>query len=248
MVKRIGFIFMTVFIVFVLNVVINFASPSKNKLQQENHAPVVKIISPKNNSVFDWNIQFNYSISVSDKEDGESKYDEINTKEVLLEVKYIADESKITDELNKAVQSDPPGLAVIRTSNCFNCHAFNAKSVGPSFYDINKKYPATTSNIALLVKNIREGSTGVWGKVSMPTHPELTKEETQDIVQWMFQNAADTSTNYFIGTEGSFRIKPPAGSQQKATYMLTASYPDHGVNDASKQHLKGQDIIIIHSR
>ena len=247
MIKRAGIVFTTIFIVLLLCIFINLASPLKNKLPSQNHTPVVKIITPKNNSQFDWNTQLNYFITVSDKEDGESKYDEINTKEVLLQVKYIDNESKIEQALSKGVQNDAPGLATIRTSNCFNCHAFNAKAIGPSFYDINKKYPATPANIALMVKRIRDGSSGVWDKTPMPTHTELTKQETQKMVQWIMQNAADPNNSYYTGTEGAFRIQSVRGLHKKVAYMLIASYTDHGTKDDSTHRLKGQDVVIIHA-
>lgn len=249
MVKGVRFFFVNVFILLVLFSVIDFASPLKKvKLRQENHAPVVKIITPKANSFFNWNSQVNYTIDISDKEDGESKYDEINPKEVLLEVKYAGDASKITGEVNKTDQTDEPGLTAIRTSNCFNCHSFNSKLTGPSFNDITKRYAVTSNSIALMTKRIREGSTGVWGKVAMPTHSELTKEETQNMVQWIMKKSNNPNINYYIGTEGSFRIKQPAGSMQKAAYILTASYTDHGLKEGSKQRLEGKDVIVMSSR
>jgi cytochrome c len=234
------------FILFVPCVFINLPSTTKIKLQQ-NSAPVVRIIAPKNNSQFNWNDQVNYSITVSDKEDGESKYEEISVREVLLEVKYIGDNAKISQSLNKRVVNDPAGLASIRTSNCFNCHAFNSKSMAPSFYDIKKKYKTTPENIALLVKHTREGSTGIWGKASMPTHTELTKDETKEIIEWILKNAS-SNTSYYVGMEGSFRIQPKTASQRKAAYLLTASYTDHGVSDAPNQRLKGQDMVVIQSK
>jgi cytochrome c len=248
MIKSVQFFFVTVFIITVLNSVGNFAYPSKkNKAQQENHPPLVKIIAPKNNSPFDWNTQMNYTISVSDKEDGESKYEEINPKEVLLKVKYAGDGSKITAELNKN-DDNSPGLAAIRMSNCFNCHNFDSKLIGPSFKEISKRYPATPSNIGLVVKHTKEGSKGVWGKVGMPAHPELTKEEIQNMVVWILKNATNPNVNYYIGTEGSFRIKQPIGSAQKTAYILTASYSDHGLKETSKQRLEGRDVVVITSR
>lgn len=248
MLKGVQFFFTTPFIVTVLYSFGNLAySSKKNKTQQENQPPLVKIITPKNNSSFDWNTQMNYTISVSDKEDGESKYEEINPKEVLLKVKYAGDGSKITAELNKTADN-PPGLAAIRMSNCFNCHNFDSKLIGPSFYEISKRYPATLSNIGLVAKRTKEGSKGVWGKVAMPAHPELTKEEIQNMVEWILKNAVNPNVNYYIGTEGSFRLKQPAGSAQKAAYILTASYTDHGVKETSKQRLEGHDVIVISSR
>jgi len=236
-------IFMIIFTGFALYTAINFASPHKrNKTVQENHVPVVKIISPKNESSFAADLQANYAISVSDKEDGESKYDEINTKEVLLEVKYIKDASTIPAELSNKAQNDALVLAAIRTSNCFNCHNFTGKLIGPSFYDITQKYPSTPANIALLAKRINTGSTGVWGKVPMPTHAELTKEQTQNMVKWIFQTTSNPAVNYYIGTEGNFRLK------QKGPYILTASYIDHGLKEDSTKRLEGEDRIVIYEK
>jgi cytochrome c len=211
--------------------------------QQEDNRPVVKIINPKNNSSINSNALINYSISVSDKEDGDSKYDEINAKEVLLEVTHIIDTTKLHDMLDQPIQNDAAGLTAIRTSNCFNCHAFDSKVIGPSFRDIGKKYKTTAANIALLQKRVLEGSTGVWSNVAMPSHPELNKQQALDMVEWILKIASDSNTNYFVGTEGSFHM--PA---VKGTYVLSASYVDHGIPNQSAQRLKGQNMVIVNSR
>jgi cytochrome c len=209
------------------------------KNQQENHPPVIKIVSPQNNTSFDKDAPVTYKISISDKEDGESKFDEINAKEVLLEVRHVMSKS------NKKGQSDQPGLAVIMTSNCINCHGFNSKSIGPSFYEINKRYTATKANTDTLIKRIREGSSGIWGgKEKMPTHPELTVAEIKSTVQWIFKNAADPNVNYYIGLEGFFRIN----ANSKGSYLLTASYIDHGLKGVPGKRLRGTDVVTIQSK
>jgi len=248
MTKRPRLIYINIFVALFLCAVLNFSNPFSKNSQQENQAPVVKIITPKNNSLFDWDTQINYGISVADKEDGDSKFDEINVKEVLLEVRYAGNKSKIPTVSN-VIPADPPGLAVMRTSNCFNCHNFNSKSIGPSLFDISKRYPATLANLDSLVKHIRAGSSGIWGKEKMPTHPELSPTETKSTVQWILKHAADPDVNYYIGTEGTFRIKQPGASKPNAAYILTASYIDHGLKNApGKQRLKGQDVVVLHSK
>ncbi len=213
---------------------------------QENHPPVVKIISPRANGTYEENTLVRYQVEVSDKEDGESKFQEIPSNEVFLEVRYFADASKAATASSQTVKSDPPGLQTIKASNCLNCHAFNAKLIGPSFYDISKRYPYSRSNIDTLSKRILEGTTGVWGSIKMPTHPELTKAQTADIVSWILKNAADPTVNYYTGTEGSFRLKSPAASPGKGgAFVLIASYTDHGLKDKPKQNLKGQEAILI---
>ena len=214
-----------------------------DKTQQENHPPVVKIISPLNRSSFDKNDQITYKISVSDKEDGDSKFDEINPKEVLLEVRYMKN-GKTPAPLAKTQNN--AGLNSIMISNCVNCHNFNSKAMGPSFYEINKRYPAAIrSNMDTLIKYIKEGSTGVWGKEKMPAHPELASAEIKSIVQWIMKSAADPNVNYYIGTSGYFQIKVPVTQKDKSSYQLTASYTDHGLIDVPGKRLTGQDAILI---
>jgi cytochrome c len=204
--------------------------------QQENHPPVVRIISPQNNSPFDKDASVTYKINVTDKEDGDSKFDEINPKEVLLEVRYLKNGKA------SPVNSQNNGLNIIMTSNCVTCHGFNTKAMGPSFFDINKRYPATKANMDSLFKRIKDGSTGVWGKEKMPPHPELSVTDIKSIAQWIMKNSTDPNVSYYVGTDGYFRFKPDA---QKGPYQLTASYTDHGLKDVPGKKLSGQDAVVI---
>jgi|SRR5665213_2038777 len=207
-------------------------------IQQENNAPVVKINAPKNNAVVEAGATVNYEIDVADKEDGNSKYDELNNKEILLEVKLVKDRS------NPAmVAAASRALTIMRTSNCFNCHNFNSKSIGPSFYEISKRYPVTAANTDSLVKRIRMGSSEAWGKEKMPAHPELTREEIKATASWILKHAADPGIDYYIGATGTFRIK------KTGMYRLTATYLDHGQKNApGKQRLQGHDVIYINNK
>jgi cytochrome c len=216
------------------------------KLQIQNQAPIVKIISPKNNGMLSLNAPVSYEISVSDKEDGDSKYDEINAKEVLLEVKHLKDKSRAAALLNKPVGPDAPGLFVIRTSNCFSCHNFNSKAMGPSFFEVAGKYKPTRANIDSLVKRISAGSTGIWGKEKMPSHPELSAQDIKNTVLWVLKNGADPDDNYFIGLNG---LIPATTLKHPGAYVFTASYIDHGLKTSpGKERLEGQDKAVLYAK
>lgn len=229
MVRRSGFCLFILFSLFLYSFISFY--------QQENHPPIIKIILPQNNSSFDREASVTYRISVSDKEDGESRFDEISTKEVLLEVRYLKSGKAVSPKAQNSA-----GLNAIMTSNCVTCHGFNTKAMGPSFSDINKRYPATKANKDSLIKRIKEGSSGIWGKEKMPAHSELSATDIKDIAHWIINNAADPSVNYYVGTEGYFRFKPDA---QKGTYQLTASYTDHGLKDIPGKKLRGQDVVML---
>ncbi len=214
-----------------------------SKKQIQNHAPVVKILFPKSNSSYPSNSAVPYEIRVSDKEDGESKYQEINPKEVFLEIKYANDTAKALELIEKNEQKSLTGLSVIKSSNCMNCHAFKSKLIGPSFYDIIQRYKPAAQTEDTLVNHILKGSKGRWGNVQMPSNDKLNSLDAIKAVKWLFANAGDSTVNYLAGTQGSFMLK--AGSTSFKYVILVATYTDHGTKGQPAQKLKGEDVVII---
>ena len=211
-----------------------------------NHPPTVRIVSPKAGT-YKENAQVRYEIDVSDQEDGESKIQEINSAEVLLIVRHFSSPEAAEAAMSRAIADDPPGLGTIRTSDCLNCHAFDARLIGPSFADIRKRYPYSQANVDSLSRHILEGASGAWGSIKMPSHPELTVEQAAACVTWILKTAADPETNYYSGTEGTFRVAVPPDSKAKDMGMLVliASYTDHGLKDDPSQRMQGRDAIRI---
>ena len=175
-------------------------------LFQENHPPVVKLTAPTTAST---QTLVAYSITVSDKEDGETKFDEINPNEILLQVQY-GDHGK---------KNDVTALHAMMASNCMNCHLFQSKLIGPSYLDISNKY--SPSDVTTIAKHVKEGSKGVWGDIVMPTHPELTDEEINKMVNWIINYKTNKTFDYYLGKEGSVQL------QKTGKAILSASYLDH---------------------
>ena len=161
----------------------------------------------------------------------------------MLEVKYVANRAMLQTIIKNARQNDPPGFMLLRASNCFNCHNFNSKAMGPSFHDISVKYTATTANMELLVKHVREGSVNVWGKDPMPAHPELSAEQTTAVLNWILKTGKEAGVEYYAGTTGVIRTNPNA----KGTYVLIASYADHGLKTGESKSLKGTDVVVLNA-
>src|SRR5437868_7195381 len=101
-------------------------------LFQQNNPPLVKLTVTNGLTVAP-NSVVRYAISISDKEDGETKYDEITSNEILLSATSPSD----TGSVNRLV------LHSMMASNCMNCHAFTTKLIGPSFTDISKRYASS---------------------------------------------------------------------------------------------------------
>lgn len=214
---------------------------------QGNEAPFVKIQSTKAGIPLPAASPIRYEITVTDKEDGDSRYDEINPKEVVLMIRAAGSSPSATHGLrsgpqNAASLADPlkdPGLALMARSNCFNCHRFNGKLIGPSLADIARHYQNTTATTDTISKRIKDGSAGIWGKEKMPSHPEVTMEDIHAMVRWIEKYAAAPGITYQNGITGVLQFPAsasapaptPGSTPTPGTYTLTAAYTDHGTKD-----------------
>jgi len=77
------------------------------------------------------------------------------------------------------------GKALFTKSDCLTCHKMDVKLVGPAYYDVAKKYPATDANYEMLANKVIAGGSGVWGQVAMAPHPNLTHADAKKIVEYI---------------------------------------------------------------
>jgi cytochrome c len=212
-----------------------------------NQPPRVTIQTPEDGARFDWETLVPYAIRVSDPEDGDSAYDEIPRNEVFLEVTWLpgasAQEARALSE-----RPDPPGLASMKRSSCFNCHAVNTRVLGPPFSEIAERYRADAATVDLLARRVRDGSSGVWGEMPMLPHPDLASDELSQMVRWVLDCAADPGRSHYAGTEGAFRTLPDPGDAARGAYVLSASYTDRGTGEAEAGRARGRHTIVLLSR
>jgi cytochrome c len=213
--------------------------------QTPNHAPVVRISHPDDHTIFTWNSQVPYSVDVSDAEDGDSKYQEIQAADVLVRLKYVGNSVQASAYLKQKKIADTSGLMNMMVSNCFSCHGFKTKLAGPSFQDISKKYPNNLSSREQLGNHILTGSTGIWGKEVMPTHPELNDALAQKMVQWILTYANDPGLNFFVGMQGVLPLNKPAATVHSGVFIVTAFYTDHGTTNFPDKRITGSGQFIF---
>ena len=65
---------------------------------------------------------------------------------------------------------------------CPYCHDMRRKLLGPSFYEISKRY--SENDIDKLVESILKGSKGKWGEYEMPPQ-KVSEEEARIIAEWI---------------------------------------------------------------
>lgn len=216
---------------------------------QSNTPPKVTFTKPPTNEKFAWGSTISYNVSVEDKEDGLSKYDEIATNEVFLKIKFLPDSGRAKTYMAREIKfSELAALTAIKTSDCFNCHAVKSKVMGPSFETMAKQYANNAGAVTKLSNIIIRGSEKTTGTVKMPAHPQISMAKANEIVRWILNNAADSTVDYVRGLQGTFRTKQkPLKNAGKAVYVLTASYRDHGLKGAPQQLKEGKHVVMLKS-
>ena len=76
--------------------------------------------------------------------------------------------------------------ALAKKYNCTACHAVKgAKTVGPTYADVAKKYAGQKGIEAKLAEKVKKGGTGVWGQVPMPPNTSVPDADLQVLVKWI---------------------------------------------------------------
>ena len=70
--------------------------------------------------------------------------------------------------------------------NCTTCHAVKgAKTIGPTYADVAKKYAGQKDAEAKLVEKVKKGGQGVWGQIPMPPNAAVPDGDIKTMVKWI---------------------------------------------------------------
>src|SRR3989442_10899964 len=175
-----------------------------------------------NTTFFFPGVPVRYSGRVTDREDGTLRSGRVPARRVNVSAQYLKD----------GLTANPidQGRRLIEEGDCLSCHQLNHKSIGPTYCDVARKYNHDSTVTARLMKKIREGGSGVWGKVAMPAHPTLTDEQASAMLRYIVSLADTTARAASLPVRGSY--SPPAGSGDapQGVLVLRAEYTDRGAN------------------
>ncbi len=69
---------------------------------------------------------------------------------------------------------------------CTTCHAVKgAKTIGPTYADVAKKYAGQKDADAILADKVKKGGQGVWGQVPMPPNAAVPDADIKALVKWI---------------------------------------------------------------
>lgn len=178
----------------------------------------------------------NYSVVVTDKEDGSTADGKIAAGRVLVTLDFHPqgyDMTKIAQGHQKAAL---PGKLLIAESDCKSCHLLDQKSAGPSYRDVAKRYAKDVRAVEVLSDKILNGGSGNWGEVAMAAHPQVKKEDAVQMVEYILSLANEEVVKSLPLTgKATFAVAPPQGPAPTSAYVLSVTYEDNGASGMPSQ-------------
>lgn len=213
-----------------------------------NEPPQVKIEFSGNRTFYFGQPEIQYSVSVSDKEDGSTQEGKIKAEEVAITFDYVPSGFDPIEIASK--QSGAETMAIlnigknlIEGSDCKSCHQYDKSSIGPSYIAVAEKYSKTASNIDYLVDKILNGGSGVWGDHGMSAHPELSESDAKRMVDFILSMNEVKPTVMPLPLSGSIKPDIPDGEDGQGGFLLRASYMDKGASQIAS--LSGVDYVAL---
>ncbi|MCX8524389.1 c-type cytochrome [Chryseobacterium formosus] len=88
-------------------------------------------------------------------------------------------------DISTPVNTNISGKDLIEASDCMACHNIDERLIGPSYKEIAAKY--SEKDLEILASKIIEGGSGNWGSVPMQPHPQISKEDTKKMVEYILK-------------------------------------------------------------
>ena len=201
-----------------------------------NTVPQVAFTSPHDGDFFTPGQAVPYAVTITDAEDGSSSAKPEFAARTLVTTAFIrADGKGVADE---------PGFAMIKASDCFNCHAVETRVIGPAFVDVAAKYRGQPGALDTSVQRVRNGSSKVWGDVPMLPHPQHTTDELTIMLRWVF--ALEKGKGSLTMTRGLSGTVQAPQDDRAGFFRLEATYTDTGHGVAGP--LTGRAVAMLRSR
>jgi cytochrome c len=215
-------------------------------LEVGNAAPVIDVsFNAGNSSVFWDDASVEYTVTVTDAEDGSTLEGGIDPRSVQVSVEYVPQGEDLANAiLGHQKNQGVDGWSEIEASDCLSCHARERASVGPSFNAIAERYAGDESAAAALSEKILQGSHGNWGDYAMPPHPQLSQEQASAMSAWILDPSIQPELVPGLPLQGTIEFDrhqqdylelEMVGRLYTGRYLLLVSYTDRGAPGAHSQ-------------
>jgi cytochrome c len=195
-----------------------------------NEPPVIEI-EVEGNDYFVPGGAATYKVTVTDKEDGSTADGKISADRVKITLDFHPQGYDITRITQGHQRSELPGKLLMAESDCKSCHLIDERSAGPAYRDVAKRYVKDVRAVDVLSDKILKGGAGVWGDVAMAAHPQITKVQAAQMVEYILSLAKEEKElNLPLSGNAMFTKARPEEVKPTSAYVLTVSYEDNGAN------------------
>lgn len=219
-------------------------SNTSQKMIIGNTYPKISFDSPNGNQSFYFpNQPLVYNVLVSDKEDVM-----IDKNKIKVTLNYMPDGKDIFPIMTQGHTDAPKEREItenklIAASDCKSCHAMKAKSVGPSFIEISKRYSTDTDAVSKLATKIIKGGSGVWGGHAMSAHPQLSVSDAKSMVEYILSLNKSEEGRYSKTIPSEGVITAEEFNKTKGWFYINASYTDTGADGVGI--LTSQNVLVL---
>jgi cytochrome c len=205
---------------------------AKVEIVAGNEPPRVDIeLLGSNKTFFFPRVPVRYAVRVTDREDGSLQNGRIAASRVAVTAAYHK-QGLVLNQGEQQVAVVPAsyeaGRRLIEGGTCLSCHQVSRPSVGPSYTAVARRYRGDTTAAQRLVRKIRAGGSGVWGKVTMPAHPQLTETQASAMVAYILSLGQPRTPS--LPVRGAYVPAAATDSSPQGVVVLRAAYTDRGAN------------------
>jgi cytochrome c len=208
-------------------------SSAKLQVAAGNEPPKVDVtVADANQTFFFPGVPIRYAVRVNDREDG-SLPGKIPARRVMVSADFMKDGllpglARAGKPSTDAPSTYAEGKRLIETGDCLSCHKMDRMSIGPAYTAVARRYRNDSTATARLIRKIRGGGTGVWGKVMMPAHPQLSEAEAAQVVGYILSLGAPKKAS--LPVQGTYTPDAKIAGAPKGVLVLRAAYTDRGAN------------------
>lgn len=191
-----------------------------------NEPPRVEFLRPRDGDFYDFEQPIAWELKVTDAEDAAPAPERVKLFHKLIPGSFAEIEPSLA-----GAETLPPGLELMKKSDCFNCHMVDRKLVGPSYLEVAAKYRDQPLALDEVAKRIVTGSSGIWGEVPMIPHPQHGVEQSCQMTEWIFSLAGERDAAVLTGLTGEFILPKPDKIDEKkgpGVLVIEADYLDGG--------------------
>lgn len=133
--------------------------------------------------------------------------------------------------ISAGADDEHPGAALVRGSDCLNCHAVERRVVGPPLREVAARFSADAAAFDLALQRVRKGSSGVWGTTPMLPHEQLSEADVRRMLEWIRTLAREPlAAEMQQGRAGELELRAP--NAEAGAWTLVADYTDGGAPGA----------------